>query len=173
MPQAVSRTSGPTRLISTRSKVVQLPGVRVRFTVSVVVGPIVDGASSFTAGNITGSAISIEPEAELLQLDSEAPRRATANTPDKTDFIATPQTKLVLQNRTAKDTPKRGVLNPTYRLPNALQVFARRQADPASSPLRNQSGQTPPSAGGKSRETQASPPPPRASTATCWRDESR
>jgi hypothetical protein len=62
--------------------------VSVKFTVSVVVGPIVDGASSFTPGNITGSAMSVEPEGELLQLDSEAPRRARANIPDNADFIA-------------------------------------------------------------------------------------
>jgi hypothetical protein len=89
------------------------------FTVSVVVGPIVDGASSFTPGSITGSAIPVETEAELPQPDSEAPRKATANTPDNANFIAAPN-ECALQRTTARDTPStKGMLNPIYRLPNA------------------------------------------------------
>jgi hypothetical protein len=71
---------------------VQLPGVRVTVAVSVAPIPIVEGASNFTPGNITGSAIAIEPDAELLQPDSEPPR-AIANIADTTDFIKNPKTQ--------------------------------------------------------------------------------
>jgi hypothetical protein len=60
--------------------------VRVTVAVSVEPGPIVEGASNFAAGKTTGSAIAIEPDAELLQPDSETPI-AIANIADNTDFI--------------------------------------------------------------------------------------
>ena len=91
-------------MTSKRSKVVQLPGVRVTVAVSVAPGPIVEGASNFIAGSTTGSAIAIEPDTELLQPDSEAPR-AIANIPDNTDFITTPYSSVTLEYA-AKDTPK-------------------------------------------------------------------
>jgi hypothetical protein len=46
--------------MSIRSKLVQLPGLRVTLTVSVAVGVIVDGASNFTAGRITEPATAAE-----------------------------------------------------------------------------------------------------------------
>jgi hypothetical protein len=79
--------------------------VRVTVAVSVAPGPIVEGASNFVAGNTTGSAIAVEPEDELLQPDSEAPR-AIANMADKTDFIATPNSS-VIPEYAAKDTPNK------------------------------------------------------------------